>query len=235
MARDVTDARPRKTDSTPDAQRARYEARRRPAKTTADYMDEERRQGVREGRRNAQRVDEERVARARRGAFAAGQANARKEATKPETSAPTVPAPTTATPPAPASPGTPRLTSGGKLAIGAPLAVETVLISVNSFAHDQRPPLPSQLLVAFAFFGLLGLASGDAAGPAAALGWGVVAATFYAGSGAKGKPPAIGAIQTVGDFFGGKYATPGSRPSTAGTDQTTMATTSEAGATALQG
>lgn len=141
------------------------------------------------------------------------------------------PAPSTATT-APASPGRPRLSSSGKLAIGAPLAVETILISVNAITEDHHPPYPSQLLVAFAFFGLLGLASGDAAGPAAALGWGIVAATFYAGSGPKGTPPAIGVLNTLGNFFGGKYAPKGS--STTGPSTTKVSTTAEAGSTVLQ-
>jgi len=131
-----------------------------------------------------------------------------------------------------AKPGNPRLTSSGKLAIGAPLAVETILISVNAITEDHHPPYPSQLLVAFAFFGLLGLASGDAAGPAAALGWGVVVATFYAGSGKNGKPPAIGVLNTLGNFFGGKYAPKGS--STTGPSASKVSTTAEAGSTVLQ-
>lgn len=138
------------------------------------------------------------------------------------------------TPPAPASPGRPRLKSNGNLAIGAPLAVETILISINAVTQDKHPPYPSQLLVAFAFFGLLGLASGDAAGPASALGWGIVAATFYAGSGAKGKPPAIGALNTIGRFFGGGYAAPGSLAASSPAGVRTTSVTSEAGSTALQ-
>jgi len=172
-------------DSTPDSQQARYEARKRPERSTADYMDESYEDGVKAGRS--------------------------------ETTAPT------------AKPG-PKLTAGGHLAIGAPFAVETVLITVNSFANDQRPPLPSQLLIAFAFFGLLGMASGDAAAPAAALGWGIVLATFYSGTTKGGAPPAIGALNTLGQFFGGGYATPGSKPSTAGSQATTVQGTSEAGA-----
>ena len=183
------DTRPRKGDSTPDSQRARYEARGS-QKSTADYMDEEYEAGRRAG------------------------------ASESSTSTP--------------SPKQPKLTGGGHLAVGAPLLVETALISINSFNVDRRPPLPSQLLVAFAFFGLLGLASGDAAAPAAALGWGIVLATFYSKSGAKGTPPAIGALNTIGNFFGGEYATPGSKPSTAGQESTTVAGGSEAGAMSLQ-
>ncbi len=176
-------------DSTPDSQQARYEARKRPEKSTADYMDESYEDGRRAG------------------------------ASEASSSAPSK---------------SPKLTGGGHLAIGAPLLVETALISINSFNVDRRPPLPSQLLVAFAFFGLLGLASGDAAAPAAALGWGVVVATFYSKSGAKGTPPAIGAMNTIGNFFGGAYATPGSKPSTAGAQATTVSGGSEAGAMSLQ-
>lgn len=150
------------------------------------------------------------------------------------------PAPSTATT-APASPGRPRLSSSGKLAIGAPLAVETILISVNAITEDHHPPYPSQLLVAFAFFGLLGLASGDAAGPAAALGWGIVTATFLAGTKSVGppgqnipgtqSPAAIGVITKLGNFFGGKYAPKGS--STTGPSTSKVSTTAEAGSTAL--
>lgn len=143
--------------------------------------------------------------------------------------APTPPASEDKEPPAPAQPGRPTLTSGGHLAIGAPLAVETILISVNSFTNDHRPPLPSQLLVAWAFFGLLGLASGDAAGPAAALGWGVVLATFYSGS--SKSPPAIGVLNTLGKFFGGQYKAKGS--STEGPSGS-VARTSEAGTTGVR-
>lgn len=140
----------------------------------------------------------------------------------------------TSTPPAPATPGRPRLKSNGSLAVGAPLMVETALISINAITEDHRPPYPSQLLVAFVFFGMLGLATGDAAGPAAALGWGIVAATFYAGSGPKGKPPAIGALNAVGKFFGGKYAPPNSNATGSPAGLRTTSVTSEAGTTALQ-
>lgn len=136
--------------------------------------------------------------------------------------------------PAPAGPGRPRLKSNGSLAVGAPLMVETALISINAITEDHRPPYPSQLLVAFVFFGMLGLATGDAAGPAAALGWGIVAATFYAGSGPKGKPPAIGALNAVGKFFGGKYAPPNSNATGSPAGLRTTSVTSEAGTTALQ-
>jgi hypothetical protein len=74
------DARPRKTDSTPDNQQRRHEQRARKEKTVGDYIDEAFVQGRREGKRSVQRVDEERVARARRGAYAAGQADLRKQA-----------------------------------------------------------------------------------------------------------------------------------------------------------
>lgn len=64
--------------ATPDSQKKQYEGRKRPEKSIADYMDDEFKAGRREGKRAVQRIDEERVARARRGAFSAGQANARK-------------------------------------------------------------------------------------------------------------------------------------------------------------
>jgi hypothetical protein len=79
------DARPRKTDSTPDSQRRRHEQRARKEKSVGDYIDEAFVQGRREGKRSTQRVDEERVAKARRGAFTAGQADARKQATAEKT------------------------------------------------------------------------------------------------------------------------------------------------------
>lgn len=97
----------------------------------------------------------------------------------------------------------------GVPAVTAPMLVELLLITVDEFTNERRFPLPSRLLVAFAFFGVLGMAKGAAAQPAAALGWGIVASTFYAKSGPAGQPPAIGALAAVGDFFGGRYGTTG--------------------------
>ena len=54
-----------KTDVTPDSQRARYEARKRPEKTTADFMDEEfeagRKQGAAEARTSSSSSSSRRV------------------------------------------------------------------------------------------------------------------------------------------------------------------------------
>lgn len=109
----------------------------------------------------------------------------------------------------------PRLRASGRISVGAPLAVETIIISTDELVNEHRLPIPSRLLVAFAFYGLLGLASGNAAPAASALGWGVVVATFYAKSGARNKPAALTALDAIGKFFGGEYGTPGS---TAGAD-----------------
>ena len=199
-----SDTTPRKADKgVPDDMQRRYEAGEQGAGSTTvgDEIDQAYEDGKREGSK----------------------------------STPDTPTSSDATP-APAKSGSPRLTSGGHLAIGAPLAIETILISVNSFTGlnnpgaQRRPPLPSQLLVAWAFFGLLGMASGNAAGPAAALGWGVVVATFYSGSGKGGKPPAIGVLNTVGGFFGGKYAVKGSSPAAVGGS---VPATQEAGTTGV--
>lgn len=95
----------------------------------------------------------------------------------------------------------------GFSSIAAPFAVELVLITVDEISNYHRPPLPSRLLAAFAVFGILGLAQGEAAPAANVFAWGLVLATLYAGTGPKGKgtPAAIRSLQTVGDFIGGKY------------------------------
>lgn len=100
-------------------------------------------------------------------------------------------------------------------AVTAPMLIELGLITIDELVNERRFPVPSRLLVAFAFFGLLGMAKGPAAQPAAALGWGIVAATFYSKSkenktdaGETGGPPAINALAALGDFFGGRYGTP---------------------------
>jgi hypothetical protein len=96
--------------------------------------------------------------------------------------------------------------------IAAPFAIELVLISVDEIRNHHRPPIPSRLLAAFAVFGLLGAASGDAAPAANALGWGLVVATLLS-SGVRGKQPAgIAALSSLGAFMGGQYATKGSNP-----------------------
>lgn len=94
--------------------------------------------------------------------------------------------------------------------IAAPFAVELVLITVDEIRNHHRPPVPSRMLVAFALFGVLGMASGDAAPAANALGWGLVVATLLSSGGKSGQGGAIGALNTLGDFIGGKYAPRGS-------------------------
>jgi hypothetical protein len=169
MARDVTDARARRGDVTPDSQRARYEARGGEVTSIGDELDASYESGFGAG------------ARAQRGAG--------------DRRALTLQRP------------------GGFSSIAAPFAVELVLISVDEIANYHRPPLPSRLLAAFAVFGILGLAQGDAAPAANVFAWGLVLATLYAGTGPKGSgtPAAIRSLQTVGDFIGGKYGQPTKR------------------------
>lgn len=133
----------------------------------------------------------------------------------------------------------PRLRQSGRLSVGAPLAVETIIISTDELVNAHRLPIPSRLLVAFAFYGLLGLASGSAAPAASALGWGVVVATFYAKSNSANKPAALTALDAIGHFFGGSYGDhppggpdlpPGAQPPHGPVGPDTITGSSEAGA-----
>ena len=115
--------------------------------------------------------------------------------------------------PAPSSSGS--STAGGsrgsgRLAVGAPLALELVFISADELVTKHRFPLPSRLLAALVVFGALGMARGEAERPASAIAWALVIATFYSGT-AKTVPPALTAIDAIGSFFGG------TAPATAGT------------------
>ena len=94
--------------------------------------------------------------------------------------------------------------------ITAPFLFETALIAVDEFTNQKRFPIPSRLLVAWGFFGLLGLARGPASRTATVFAWGLVVATFYATVPGQNKPAGLNTVNTVGDFIGGKYATPGS-------------------------
>lgn len=95
---------------------------------------------------------------------------------------------------------------GAVPSVAAPMFVELVLISADEFLTQRRPPLPSRLLVVLGLFGVLGLAQGDAADAAAALGWGLVVASFYSTASPGQKSGGLRALQTVGNFIGGKYA-----------------------------
>lgn len=94
--------------------------------------------------------------------------------------------------------------SGGVPGVSAPLVVATALITADELVTLKRFPAPSRLLIAWGFFGVLGLARGPAEAPAAALAWGMVVAMFYAKA-VKGesKPPALRALDAVGDFLAG--------------------------------
>lgn len=94
--------------------------------------------------------------------------------------------------------------------VAAPMLVELALITADEFLNARRPPVPSRLLVVFVVFGTLGLAKGDAAEAAAAMGWGLVVATFYASSKPKQPPAALKALAGIGNFLSGKYAPRGS-------------------------
>lgn len=99
---------------------------------------------------------------------------------------------------------------GGIPSVAAPMFVELVLITADEFIAQRRPPLPSRLLVVLGIFGLLGMAQGDAADAAAAFGWGLVVATFYSTASPGQKSGGLRALQTIGNFVGGKYAVKGS-------------------------
>jgi len=203
------DSRPRKTDITPDSQRAKARERgpskttareRGPSKTTADYMDEEREIGRQQGHEEGYRA-------------AQNEPKAKKAAP-----AKAAPSPRSSSTPAPAPRRSLQVQAPGAVpSIAAPMLVELAIISADEFVNQHRPPLPSRLLSAFAIFGLLGLAKGNAAKPAQVFGWAIVLATFY--SAAPGKKPAgISFLTTAGNFFSGKY---GKQPSTLAPSTTT--------------
>ena len=120
----------------------------------------------------------------------------------------------------------PTSSAGDVPGLSAPLIFETVLIAADELVNQHRAPIPSRLLIAWAFFSVLGLARGAAARPATALGWGIVVSTFYATVPGK-KPAGLTALQTVGDFVAGKYgktnAQPAGAPATVPAAPTTVA------------
>lgn len=116
---------------------------------------------------------------------------------------PAAPAPAASSSAGPSSSFT--IPTGGSLQIGAPLAVETLIITADELANLHRFPLPSRLLVAWALFTALGMARpGPARQAAVTVAWGLVIATFYSSV-----APGQNALTTLGAFVGGKYATPG--------------------------
>lgn len=114
--------------------------------------------------------------------------------------------------PAPARPATPigpsparqRSASASIPGVTAPMVVDVLIITADEIIEQHRAPLPSRLLVAFAVFGVLGLAKGEAARPAKVFAWGIVVATFYSAAPGQ-KPAALNAIAALGDFLGGKF------------------------------
>lgn len=104
-------------------------------------------------------------------------------------------------PPAPAPASSGPLGLSGMPSVGAPLALETLIIATDSFVNEHRFPIPSRLLAAWGLFTVLGFARGNAARPATALAWGLVIASFYSTV-----APGTNALAVVGDFIGGKYA-----------------------------
>lgn len=201
-------SRPRKGDSTPDSQRARYEARqeRTRARTAAgkprrsedatsipEALDIEREQGRREGlaqgvRRPRGAPPVKRTGKYRTKAYGGSEAN---------------PAPRSA----PVRVQAPNL--GPAPGVTAPMLVDLAIIAADSIVHEKHPPTPSRLLVVFTLFGLLGLVgrSGPEAGRlSSAIGWSVVLATFYNTARPKEAPLGITALGSLGDFLSGKYA-----------------------------
>lgn len=89
--------------------------------------------------------------------------------------------------------------------LGAPLVFDVLIITADEIVNQHRPPAPSRLLVAFAIFGLLGLAKGTAARPAKVFAWGIVVATFYAAAPGD-KPAGLNALQGLGAFLAGGNA-----------------------------
>lgn len=81
---------------------------------------------------------------------------------------------------------------------------EVGIISVRDLVGPKRPPLPSELLATFVVFGGLGLASGEAQRPAAAVAWGIVLATLLSAK--------VDFLRPIGAFFGGNATTPVQTP-----------------------
>lgn len=151
----------------------------------------------------------------------------------------TTPAPTKATPPAPATrtpapvkaPATVAASARGSATsvpgVTAPMIFDVLIITADEIMTEHRAPIPSRLLVAFGLFGLLGMAKGEAARPAKVFAWGIVIATFYAAA-PGGKPAALTALDALGNFLGGKMGTPAAASSAATGTTGAKATTSEA-------
>lgn len=200
-------SRPRKTDSTPDNQRARYQARadrvaarakaggtRRSEDATsiAEALDIEREQGRREGRR----MPPVKAPVVRYGKFTRQSYGGTTPDPAPRSGPVQVQAPTL----------------GPVPGVTVPMLVDLAIISGDSIVHDKRPPAPSRLLVVFTLFGLLGLA-GRAGGPggarlASGVGWAIVLATFYNTARPGEAPLGVSAFTSLGNFLSGKYANP---------------------------
>lgn len=59
-----------------------------------------------------------------------------------------------------------------------PWTAESVLITWRTVSQKKRPPLPSEFLATFVLYGTLSVVGTRQPGIAAAVGWGVVVATF---------------------------------------------------------
>lgn len=94
--------------------------------------------------------------------------------------------------------------------LGAAWAVEIGIITVRDLSGSHRPPLPHELLSSFVVFGALSVLAIPAPGPAAAVGWGLVVATFLSSK--------VDFLGPVGDFMSGKIGSQvaGTTPAPAG-------------------
>lgn len=114
--------------------------------------------------------------------------------------------------------------TGPAPAISAPLVIELGIITSDELVNNHRLPLPSRLLVAFGIFGGLSLFRGNAARPANVFAWALVLATFYSSARGSGNaPPALAALDALGNFMSGNYSTKGSTttpPTAVGSGQT---------------
>lgn len=96
--------------------------------------------------------------------------------------------------------------------IAAAWLAELSLIIYRDYRSGGRLPFPSEFLATFAIFGLLDMLPESGANLAAALGWGIVAATALhvfdpskLGQGGKGQVgPAIGPSPGIGSFGPGR-------------------------------
>lgn len=61
--------------------------------------------------------------------------------------------------------------------VAAPWIAQLVLMSWRSVKRDKRPPLPSEVLASFVFFGTVSLIGNSQPRIASVLGWGIVVAT----------------------------------------------------------